>query len=349
MKPFFLALLASIFLSSCGYINLPITAIPSSTPAPKLTITPSVTNSPTATITPTSTISPEIAYRNTLDVEKQSLFDLAPDNNSEGLVKKFLEVDGLTNYLGYFDENNELVAIFNFEQNKENSAILLENTLLYNEGTTNRITYNPDGDIKEQKETLSRYFSYIRARVCAAEQGKKLSNNLDVAVNSSEAQSYLANGCKVTLRELHSYSQTWSVWKPEGYKYDVPSQLIHVSGVTPIVIKFTKTTDPLMIFRGGVRAGETEQEVWGFSYTQDEGEVLYMNFFNTGPAYLNNFPDYRKWILSERLLRLFSHFFGRASGGFDYQHISGDIPTMHTIYNDYDDGGRKEPILIFTK
>ncbi len=291
---------------------------------------------PTETPAPTATIAPEIAieqaYRQTLTPEQLALFDQSSDLTHEGLARRFLEND-LSHYLAYFDRDGEVAYVWNPEQMKTNPALKIDNNLLINENSASHIVWNPELDREQAKKTLSDYFKYARARVCAAGTGVQLPKTLDTALADPKAQGFLEKGCTVTLHGVKTLSG-------QSYPYSVLSQTIDVSGQVGIVVRFVDKKESNMILVPIILDGIEAENA--FIQKQTERGNLEFNFFHSGPE--SRIADK---ILSRRISWMFQSFFSRATrvnarGLGDNDHL-----TAQVIYNSK--GVDISPLIIYSK
>ncbi len=345
----FLSVLFLVALSACGSFApvpaltpthlTPDTSHPSTTL--RASLTPSLTPlPPTETPAPTATIAPEIAieqaYRQTLTPEQLALFDQSSDLTHEGLARSFLEND-LSHYLAYFDRDGEVAYVWNPEQMKTNPALKIDNNLLINEASASHIVWNPELDREQAKKTLSDYFKYARARVCAAGTGAQLPKTLDAALADPKAQGFLEKGCRVTLNNV---SDPWA-----DYPYDVPAQTIDVSGQIGFVIRFTDKRTEDMIVRNTI-SNDGVESVRAYTHRQSKRGYLEFMYFHSGIEDLSDYPEFKSMILSRRISNIFSSLFSRAAGTTATGLGDLDPLTQTTIFNPK--GLNTVPLIIYT-
>jgi hypothetical protein len=275
----------------------------------------------------------EAEYIATLTPEQKALYEQygSKDRTSEGLVRRFLEHDGLKTYLAYVDVNpdskdlNEVVAVWNPEQKKSNPAKLIgTNVLILNETSGDKIEFTGP----QAEATLEKYFKYVRANMIALNQGVNLPNELDDALADPRTIEYLANGAQVNLRAIRSES-----YSPR--KYNVSAQTISISESTSIVFKTVKEPDPNMFF---ITKGP--DIYMGWSIDQSAGGPLTINYSSNGLDTIQGSNS--SMLLAKRISKVMHSLFFRASNDG-----SSDTITNTTIFN----GGdlSTKPLIIYTK
>lgn len=275
----------------------------------------------------------EKEYLETLTDEQMALYEqyASEDRTSEGLVRRFLEHEGLKTYLAYIDVNpdskdlNEVVAVWNPEQQKSNPAKLIGTDVLILNGTSgDKIEFTGP----QAEDTLEEYFKYFRANIIALSKGEDLPNELDTALADPRAIEYLANGAQVNLRAIRSES-----YSPR--KYYVPEQTISISESTSIVFKTVKEPDPNMFF---ITKGP--DIYMGWSIGQSAGGPLTINYSSNGLDTIQGSNS--SMLLSKRISKVMHSLFSRASNN-----DSSDTITNTTIFNGGDLSTKS--LIIYTK
>lgn len=246
----------------------------------------------------------ETQYKTTLTVDQITMLDSTQDRTSEGLVRRFLDGD-LSSYLAYVDvkpdskDLGEVVGVWNREQQKSNPALLIENNLFVNENSASEIIWNPDMDRAEAKQTMADYMKYVRAQVCAKSNKVDLPNTLDGALADPNAIKYLEDGCTITLLKSSG---------GKNHPYNVPEQNILISSETGVVIRFVSEPNSDMTF---IESGVEKASYHGWSFKQQDANLLSIDFFQTGAPYITQFPEYTHLLFSERLAYIFQSLFSR--------------------------------------